>query len=89
MSLTEAEFQQRRENALLKLETAANIWHQFTTGPATLQIVTASGTIPTLAGLIEDLRDEHQEELGPIFQTIAEAIDSVSVSPLNGPITTP
>lgn len=89
MDITEAELRQRQLNALLKLETAANIWHQFTTGPVGLQIVTSSGTIPSLAGLIEELRNEHNEELDPIFQTIAAAIDSVEIEPLNGPITTP
>lgn len=89
MTITEAELRQRQLNALLKLETAANIWHQFTTGPVELQIVTSSGTIPSLAGLIDELRKEHAEELDPIFQTIAAAIDSVEIEPLNGPITTP
>lgn len=85
MTITEEEFQQRRERALLKLEAAANIWHQFTTGPAGMTIPTAGGTIPTLAGLIEEIRNEHEQELDPILATIAEALDSVVIEPLNNP----
>lgn len=89
MAITDQEFNARREAALAKLELAASIWSQFVTGPASLRIPIQGGTIQTLAGLIEDLRDEHDEEFGPLLSTIAEAVTAVTVESLSGPITTP
>lgn len=87
MSMSNDEFNQRRERALLKLETAANIWHAFTTGPVGATIPTSSGTIPTLAGIIADLRDEHQEEIEPIIATVTDIINNLDID--DTPITTP
>lgn len=79
MAISDDEFNQRRERALIKLEIAAGIWHAFTTGPAEQTITTSNGQIPTLAGIIADLRDEHQEELEPIFATVTEIINDLEI----------
>lgn len=87
MPMSDDEFNQRRERALLKLETASSIWHAFTTGPAGVTIPTSGGGIPTLAGLIADIRNEHQEEIEPIFATVTDIINNLEIvdTPISNP----
>jgi hypothetical protein len=79
--MTEQEFIARRNSALLKLETAANIWDQFTKNAADQLVTTPNGTIVPLAGLVETLT----QLPASINSLLDETIDTLNKLPISPP----
>ena len=75
MSLTDAEYKARRDAALFKFEAAATVWHNFVTVDATQDVTTATGPIPSLRKVINQIRAEGTEVIDPALMLLASVIE--------------
>lgn len=69
--MTEQDFVARRNAALVKLETAASIWDQFTKNAPDQLVTTPNGTIVPLSGLVATLTQLPESINNLLDETIA------------------
>lgn len=74
MALSDEEFKARRDAALFKLESAANIWHRYVTYDETQDVPTATGPIPSLRKVIAQIRAEESEVIDPAMMELVDII---------------
>ncbi|WJJ54987.1 hypothetical protein [Xanthomonas phage RTH11] len=71
---TQTELLERQEVATNELEVLKGLFHQFLNGPANASVVTEAGTIPTLSGLIEEVRLRVGQRRNPINYSVFELL---------------
>ena len=75
--MNNAEFEARREAALLRFEAATNILHGFINGPVGGTVMTESGAIPTLI----TLKENSEQLAGAINDVMREVTTQLTVLP--------
>lgn len=76
LSFLTPEVAERMEEVLSKIEQSSGVWKDFVTFPATMQVVTESGNIPSLRWLI----DNHMQLIANAISTI-RSISQVIIDP--------
>lgn len=71
---TQSELLERQEIATNELEALKGLFHQFLNGPANASVVTEAGTIPTLSGLVEEVRQRVGQRRNPINYSVYELL---------------
>lgn len=67
---TQTELLERQEAATVELETLKGILHQFLHGTAVQTVTTEAGVIPTLSGLVEEIRQRVGARRNPISYSV-------------------
>lgn len=71
--------QEREDAALTKLESGVNTIFHFANGPATDLVPTESGNIPTLAGVVAKIEDDHES----FAQLVTDTTETLNTLPVD------
>lgn len=71
---TQTELLERQEQATDELEALKGLFHSFLHGAANQSVVTEAGTIPTLAGLVEEIRQRVGTRRNPISYSVHDLL---------------